>query len=77
VARFRETACEHGDWLPWLEAEFGWTDRTARRFMDVARLPGKMDNLSDLDIPVSSLYLLASPELSQVCQELLERAALI
>ncbi len=24
----------HGHWLAWLKAEFGWTDETARRFMD-------------------------------------------
>jgi hypothetical protein len=27
----------HGQWLPWLEAEFGWSDQTAYRYMQVAR----------------------------------------
>ena len=26
-----------GRWLPWLEREFGWTDKTAENFMNVAR----------------------------------------
>ena len=25
----------HGNWLPWLEGEFGWSDETARKFMRV------------------------------------------
>jgi hypothetical protein len=28
--------CGHGNWLPWLEREFGWgKDQTARNFMKV------------------------------------------
>jgi hypothetical protein len=49
----------HGNWLPWLEREFGWTDKTAERFIQVANV--KFDKLSNLDIGVSSLYLLAAP----------------
>jgi hypothetical protein len=52
----------HGQFGPWLEAEFGWSDRTARRLMEVAVLFGsKTDILSDLAIPPTSLYLLAAP----------------
>jgi Protein of unknown function (DUF3102) len=29
---------EHGKWLPWLQSEFGWTDMTAQRFMQVYRM---------------------------------------
>jgi hypothetical protein len=33
----RLTECKklagHGNWLPWLEREFGWSDETARKFM--------------------------------------------
>jgi hypothetical protein len=25
--------CGHGNWLPWLEREFGWSDSTALRYM--------------------------------------------
>lgn len=51
----------HGNWLPWLEAEFGWTDRTAERFIQVYKLV-KSDKLSNLPaFEVSALYLLAAP----------------
>jgi hypothetical protein len=52
--------CGHGNWLPWLEREFGWTDETARRYINVADM-GKSHNLLNLEVPVSSLYLLAAP----------------
>jgi N6-adenosine-specific RNA methylase IME4 len=52
--------CGHGNWLPWLEAEFGWNERTAQRYISIHELAGKYDNLSDLEVPVSSLYLLPS-----------------
>jgi DUF3102 family protein len=53
--------CGHGNWLPWLDREFGWTEKTAERFMSVHALAGKSDNLSNLDLPISGLYLLAAP----------------
>ena len=52
-------ACGHGNWLPWLEREFGWTERTAQRFMQISELLRKNDTLSDLDLPIGSLSLLA------------------
>jgi hypothetical protein len=51
----------HGNWLPWLEREFGWTDRTARNFMAVHEAAAKSEKFSDLNVPVSGLYLLAAP----------------
>lgn len=53
----------HGQFLPWLDAEFGWTERHARRFMDVAE-HFKSDKLSDLKMAPSALYLLASNNVS-------------
>jgi hypothetical protein len=50
----------HGNWLPWLKWEFGWTDRTALNFMRVAEL-SKSETVSDLRLPVKALYLLAAP----------------
>ena len=50
----------HGGWLPWLDREFGWTEKTAERFMQCHAL-AKSDKLSNLSLPVSSLYLLAAP----------------
>jgi len=61
--------CGHGNWLPWLEREFGWTDKTAERFMSVSRLAGKSDKLSNLELPVSSLYMLAAPSTSESARE--------
>jgi hypothetical protein len=49
---------KRGGWAPWLDKEFGWTERTAQRFINVG---SKSDKLSDLNVPVSGLYLLAAP----------------
>lgn len=57
----KENHCSHGEWLPWLEAEFGWTDRTALNFMRVAEMAAKSETISDLNIPLRSLYALAAP----------------
>ena len=48
----------HGNWGRWLETEFGWSDATARRFVDIYQA-SKSDNLSNLDVPLSALYALA------------------
>lgn len=50
----------HGQWLTWLEAEFGWTVRTARNYMQAAE-EFKWETVSDLNIAAKALYLLASP----------------
>lgn len=49
-------AIGHGNWLPWLGAEFGFSDQTARKFMNVA---GKFKLGLNFDIAPSALYLLA------------------
>jgi hypothetical protein len=51
--------CGHGNWLPWLKAEFGWSHDTAKRYMQCAQL--KLRKLRNLSIDVSALYLLAAP----------------
>ncbi len=56
-----KAACAHGEWLPWLESEFGWSEWTARRFMGVFDAFGKSGNVPDLDLPLTSLYALAAP----------------
>src|SRR5262245_45152690 len=64
----------HGNWLPWLNREFGWKEDTARRFMQVFEL-SKSRNLRDLDVPVSALYLLAAPSTPEEArEEVIERA---
>ena len=64
----------HGEFGDWLQAEFGWDDRTARRMMNVADT-FKSDKLSDLNIAPSALYLLASPSTPEdVRTEFIEKA---
>jgi hypothetical protein len=45
---------EHGQFLDWIKAEFGWHDRSARRFMNVHSCFKLVD--------VSALYLIAAPK---------------
>lgn len=62
----------HGNFLPWIEAEFGMTDRTARRFMDVARVySGKSDIVSNID--TTALYELAAPKTPVEVREEIEK----
>jgi Protein of unknown function (DUF3102) len=50
----------HGDFGKWLEAQFGWTDRTARNFMMAAAcFAAKSETVSVL--PVKTIYQLAAP----------------
>lgn len=52
-------AVGHGQFLNWLEIEFGWSDQTARRYIHVAI---KFNNLLNLDhYATSAMYLLAAP----------------
>jgi hypothetical protein len=67
--------CGHGNWLPWLDAEFGWNERTAQRYINDYDLAGKYDNLSDLGIGVSIVHLLAAPSTPEAArEEVIERA---
>ena len=54
----------YGDWLPWLEREFAWTEMTATRYtryMNLFTLSLKSNTVLDLDLPMGGLYLLAAP----------------
>jgi hypothetical protein len=70
----------HGRWLPWLDEQFGWRDRTALNFMRVHTLAAKSEKFSDLAlddlaVPLSSMYALAAPQTSsEAVAEILERA---
>jgi hypothetical protein len=65
----------HGKFLPWIEREFGVTNKTAERFMSVAaRFGDKFDIVSNLTLTV--LYELAAPNTAEeVRTEVTERAA--
>jgi hypothetical protein len=56
----------HGSFGPWLRAEFGWKERTARNFMAVAqRFGGKTAIIADLPIEPTAAYLLAAPSVPE------------
>ena len=69
----------HGRWLPWLDEQFGWTDRTALNFMRVYTLATKSEKFSDLAledlaVPLSSMCALAAPQTpSEAVAEILEK----
>jgi hypothetical protein len=65
----------HSHFGCWIDKEFGWAERTAQRYMSVYELAGKNDKLSEIDLPVSALYLLAAPSTPDAARdEILERA---
>jgi hypothetical protein len=56
----------HGNWLPWLDREFGWSEDTAERFIRVHEFVEGLSNSASvrnliLTLPVSAVYLLAAP----------------
>lgn len=62
--------CEHGDWLPWLDREFGWSEATAKNYMNVARA-FKSPTISDLNfsIDATALYALSAPGVPQSARD--------
>jgi len=67
--------CGHGNWLPWLEREFGWSADTAERFIRLNKLAGQIPQIAEYDIPVSGLYMLAAPSTPESARtEVIERA---
>lgn len=64
----------HGNFMAWCKAEFGWNERTARRYMRVCDV-FKTDNLSVLDVAPSAAIALSSPSVpDEVLAEAIERA---
>lgn len=63
LAEARECVA-HGAWLDWVDAEFGWSDQTARRFIQVYELSldAKFNTLVEFELPLSALYQLAAPK---------------
>jgi hypothetical protein len=58
----------HGQFLPWLRAEFGWSERSAQNFMGVAE-QFKSAKIADLPIQPSAAYLLAAPSVPDEARE--------
>jgi hypothetical protein len=69
--------CGHGNWLTWLDREFEWDERTARRFMNVYELSLKSDTLADLSlqIPLAAAYALSAPSTPVEAQQAVIAAA--
>lgn len=60
----------HGRFGSWLETEFDWDDRTARRFMSVAEnLKGKLDTVTETNFAPSALYILAAPSTPEAARD--------
>ena len=55
-----KAALPHGTFLPWLQAEFDWTERTAQNFMSVAERFGTNPKRVSY-LPLATVYRLASP----------------
>ncbi|MEM6252569.1 MAG: DUF3102 domain-containing protein [Cyanobacteria bacterium P01_D01_bin.156] len=67
---------QYGQFLTWLKAEFGWSQRTAYNFIKVYETFGdRFANLAKVDIATSLLYQLASPSVPEdLRNEVLEAA---
>ena len=63
----------HGKWRDWLAVEFGWSERTAQRFMRVADVlgSGKSDSLSFLE--PTTLYVLSEKSADAVRDDIVKR----
>jgi DUF3102 family protein len=53
-------ALPHGSFLPWIEAEFEMSAKTAQKFMSVAESYGGKNELGS-NLSLSALYELAAP----------------
>jgi Protein of unknown function (DUF3102) len=63
----------HGRFLPWVDREFEWSDRTAANYMNVVRA-FEFETVSNLDITISALYRLAGCNMPRVCDAAIEIA---
>lgn len=72
--REQKRALGHGNFLPWIQAEFEMSEWTARNFMNVSDKFGKTGIIPDLT--PTALYALAAPATSEeVRTEVIERVA--
>jgi hypothetical protein len=62
---------EHGGWLSWIKTEFGWSQPTASRFMQVAEAFKlfSVNNMAGLTIDATALYALASSDVPQSARD--------
>ncbi len=63
-------ALPHGRFGAWLQAEFGWSERLAQNFLNVASRFGEHANaIADLRITPTAAYLLAAPSVPDEARE--------
>jgi hypothetical protein len=63
-------ALPHGQFGAWLEAEFGWSERLAQNFLNVAsRFGARAEIIADLRIAPTAAYLLAAPSVPDEARE--------
>lgn len=62
----------HGAFLPWIEAEFGMSDKTAQKMMNVAQVYGGKSELSS-NLPLSVYYELAAPSTPEPVRQIVEQ----
>ncbi len=67
---------QYGQFLTWIKAEFGWSQRTAYNFINVYETFGdRFANLAKVNIATSLLYQLASPSVPEELRSQILRAA--
>ena len=49
----------HGKWLPWLTAEFDFSERTAQNYMRAHKFATKNETVADLQLTPTALYFLS------------------
>ena len=57
----------HGNWLPWIDQEFGWSEDTAENYMRVA--DDKFRTIRNLELPLKGLYMLTAPSTPDEARE--------
>jgi len=70
--------CGHGNWLPWLDREFGWSADTAENYIAIFKRIGphaNSENSRNLNLPVHSLRMLAAKSTPETTRtDIIERA---
>jgi hypothetical protein len=71
-----KASLDHGQFGPWLQAEFGWSRRSAENFISVAEVfHPKSEIIANLTILPTAAYLLAAPSVPDEARQVaIERA---
>ncbi len=60
----------HGECLPWIASEFGWSQRTAYRLVQIAESFGsKLATVANFEIEMRALELLSAPAMPEELRE--------